>query len=143
MFFCCAAFAQDSTKKITVINDLQTLKSKGFLKMKADTLSSKNFRYKSSVIRLDTADVIYKVKSSLKLKFDNDHITGEIKEVSTNMADASAQRVVKVTAVSIRMIACCTPYKDHPQHCCDPSEVKEFSDTKNCKGWTFVAAPNN
>lgn len=135
------AVAQDTSKKI-VINNLQTLKSKGFSDINADTLHSNKFKYKGSAIRHDTTNVIYNVKSSLKLKFDDGYIKGEIKEVSKNVTDARIEKSVKTTSVLIKMVACCTGSKVHPRHCCDPSEIKSYCDKYKCTGWTFVAANN-
>jgi UDP-N-acetylenolpyruvoylglucosamine reductase len=136
-----SSFAQDTVKmaKAVEINDLQTLKSKGFLDMKADTLSANkiNYKYKASRIALDTS--VGSVKFILKMKFEKGYLLGNLEEKST---DLHASTTTTSTPIKIRMIACCTPYKGHPQHCCDPDEIKAYTAKYNCKDWSFTSASN-
>jgi len=132
------SFAQESSmdRKLE-INDLRILKSKGFLDMKADTLSGPkiSYKYKASIQTRDTSTA--SVKFILKMKFEKGYLLGELRQQTTFLG---ASTTTTSTPVKIRMVACCTPYKGHPQHCCEPDEIKEYTEKYNCKDWSFTPA---
>ncbi|MGZ3750093.1 MAG: hypothetical protein ACXVB0_09815 [Mucilaginibacter sp.] len=131
-------YGQDTAKKAK-ISDLDTLKKHGFSEAKIKEVKSdiKNYHYKESVTKKDTTTIVYKVKSHIDIKYENGYLVGEVTEKTKNLTNSKEPKRVTSATVKIKMIACCTAYGTHTQHCCNPDEIKDYTDKKGCKNWTL------